>query len=120
MSALSPGGPAFLSGFAMKSLRQDQRQTPVAAEKQRRVTHLHALPVAGDGFDKMRLISERQLTAVTISNALPPEAVKWIVKFVAATSRSFCPRDRKGNGSVSLMKRGAVLRGATTELLLMA
>jgi hypothetical protein len=58
MSALSPGGPAFLSGFAMKSLRQDQRQTPVAAEKQRRVTHLHALPVAGDGFDSMRLISE--------------------------------------------------------------
>jgi hypothetical protein len=76
MSALSPGGPALLSGFAMKILGQDQRQTPVAAEKQRRVAHLHAIPVAGDGLDSMRLISERQLTAVTISNALPPEAMK--------------------------------------------
>jgi hypothetical protein len=77
----------------MKSLGQDQRQTPVAAEKQRCVTHLHAVPVAGDGFDSMRLISERQLTAVTVSDAMPPETMKWKIKFSAATSRRFCPRD---------------------------
>jgi hypothetical protein len=42
----------------MKSLGQDQRQTPVAAEKQRRVTQLRAIPIAGGWLDGMRLMSE--------------------------------------------------------------
>jgi hypothetical protein len=41
MSALSPDDPVFPSGFVMRIFfeQEDQEQAPVAAEKQRRVTH---------------------------------------------------------------------------------
>jgi len=100
MSALSPGGPALLSGFAMTIRGQDQRQTPVAAQKQRRATRLRAIPIAGDWLDRMRLISDERFTGVGISIVLPGEAMKWKVKFAAATRRSFCSRHQKGNGTV--------------------
>jgi hypothetical protein len=79
---------------------QDPRQTPVAAEKQRRATHLRAFPFAGDWLDRMRLFSERRFTAVAISDDPPIESMKWKIKFAAATSRHICPHDRKGNRTV--------------------
>jgi hypothetical protein len=41
MSALSPDNPVFLSDLMMSIClkQEDQRQAPVAAEKQRSVTH---------------------------------------------------------------------------------
>jgi hypothetical protein len=41
MSALSPDEPVFLSGLVMTMCleQEDQRQAPVAAEKQRSVMH---------------------------------------------------------------------------------
>jgi len=41
MSAISPGDPVFLSSLVMSICfeQEDQRQAPVAAEKQRSVTH---------------------------------------------------------------------------------
>jgi hypothetical protein len=64
--------------FAMKVLGQDQRQTPVAAEKQRRVTHLHAVPIAGDGLGSMRLFSKRQLAASRSRSRAPRRG--WVVR----------------------------------------
>jgi hypothetical protein len=80
------GAPVW---FCDEILGQDQRQTPVAAEKQRRVTHLRAIPISGGWFDRMRLISEQRFTALVISNVLRGESMKWKIKFDTATSRRF-------------------------------
>lgn len=56
MSALSPDDPVFLPGLMTTICfeQEDQRQAPVAAEKQRSVTHWCAYPDAGVRSDRMR------------------------------------------------------------------
>jgi hypothetical protein len=63
----------------------DQRQAPVAAEKQRRAVRLRASPVAGVRAILMLVTFDGNMSAQRISNDPAKPSMKWLFIFVAAT-----------------------------------
>jgi hypothetical protein len=100
MNAHSPNA-ALLSGFAISARLQcvtsggDQRQAPVAAEKQRRVMRLRISPVTCSPFDLMRQLSKTTLSQLQISDTPPNWSMKWLSNFVAPAHLPFYARNRK-------------------------
>jgi hypothetical protein len=101
MSALSPDDPVFLSGLLMTICveQEGQRQTPVAVEKQRSVTHRQACPDAGVRLDRIRQLSAGQFPALIVLMT-SVASMKWVFVVAVATRRRFYARDRKGNGTI--------------------
>ena len=101
MSALSPDHPVFLSGLMMTICveQEDQRQAPVAVEKQRSVTHWQACPDAGVRSDRMRKLSAGQFPALIVLMTTV-RSMKWVFNVAVATRRRFYARDRKENGTI--------------------
>jgi hypothetical protein len=70
-------------------LKMDQRQAPVAAEKQRRAMRLRTSPVAGVRAILMRATFGRAISARPISNDLAKPSMKWLFIFAAAAGLGF-------------------------------
>ena len=91
----------FLSGLLMTICveQEDQRQAPVAAEKQRSATHRQAYPDAGVRSDRMRQLSAGQFPAqIVLMVAIT--SMKWLFNVAVATRRRFYAFDRKENGTI--------------------
>jgi hypothetical protein len=101
MSALSPDDPVFLSGLVTSICfeQEDQRQAPVAAEKQRSATHRQAYPDAGVRSDRMRQLSAGQFPALIVLMTTVT-SMKRVFNVTVATRRRFYARDRKENGTI--------------------
>ena len=91
----------FLSGLLMTICveQEDQRQAPVAVEKQRSVTHWQACPDAGVRSDRMRKLSAGQFPALIVLMTTV-RSMKWVFNVAVATRRRFYARDRKENGTI--------------------
>ena len=79
--------------------QEDQRQAPVAAEKQRSATHRCVFPDAGVRSDRMQQLLSGQFPA-TIILMTAIRSMKWPFNVGVATRRRFYVSYRKGNGKI--------------------